>query len=607
MRQGTRIFLLAGAAALLPVLSLTQGSSAAQPTQPGQPPAAVDGIARDLHLSTDQARTRLQQQDQAQQIAAALPTALTSQLAGKWFDEKTGKLSVAVTSETAANAARAAGARPVLVARDRAELARLNAAVTKLVGGHVAGVTGWGVDAESNTVTVRVNRAVAPRSSLSALAALGDGVRIRDVTSAPVQQSGALHPGDPWWPGGESNCSTGFPATDSSGAKVFVTAGHCTNDANQAAYGASGQQNKLGTSNVGGTHSVNAHEGDMGMVSVTEAGWTTSPAVNTWGGAAVTVTGSTEPLVGQAVCHSGNTSHWQCGKVTAVEQTIDYGNNTIVDGLATTTACSLGGDSGGAWLAGDKALGLHSGGASSCSPGGADDQSIFQPVNEALRKWSLTLLTGGGGGDDTAAPSVPANLRSTGATSASVSLAWDASTDNVGVTGYDVYQGAALATSVSTTSATVSGLTADTAYSFTVKARDAAGNASAASAAVSARTSPGDTGGRVFTSTTSFPIRDFQVTTSALKSTATGTAVSPVSVQVNATHTCTEDLNITLVSPSGRAYPLQRYGGTTCHPFQSGKTFSVTANEQAAGTWTLRIGDNGPGDTGTLSGWSITL
>jgi streptogrisin C len=482
----------------------------------------------------------------------------------------------------------------------------LTGAVAALSAGHVPGVTGWGVAPVSNTVTVRVNRALAPQSYLAGLAGLGDGVRIQDVTSAPVQQSGTLHPGDPWWPGGESNCSTGFPATDSSGAKVFVTAGHCTNDANQAAYGASGQQNKLGTSNVGGTHSVNAHEGDMGMVSITESGWATSPAVNTWGGAAVTVAGSTEPLVGQAVCHSGNTSHWQCGKVTAVDQTIDYGS-TVVDGLSTTTACSLGGDSGGAWLAGDKAVGLHSGGASSCSPGGADDQSIFQPVNEALSKWSLTLLTGGGNGGDTTAPSVPGNLRSTGATATSVSLAWDASTDDTGVTAYDIYQGTTLATSASTTSATVSGLTPDTAYSFTVKARDAAGNASAASSAVSARTSPGTPGGRVFTSSTGYPIRDFQTVVSPLKSTATGAVSNPVSVKVNATHTCTEDLNITLVSPAGRSYPLQRSGGYTCHEFQSGKTFTVTANDQAAGTWTLRIGDNGPGDTGTLSGWSITL
>ncbi|WP_430122911.1 fibronectin type III domain-containing protein [Paenibacillus solani] len=77
----------------------------------------------------------------------------------------------------------------------------------------------------------------------------------------------------------------------------------------------------------------------------------------------------------------------------------------------------------------------------------------------------------------------PANLRSTGVTSISISLVWNASTDNVGVTGYEVCQGQTLITTVSgsTLSYTVSGLTPNTAYSFTVKARDAAGNISSAS------------------------------------------------------------------------------------------------------------------------------
>jgi hypothetical protein len=72
-----------------------------------------------------------------------------------------------------------------------------------------------------------------------------------------------------------------------------------------------------------------------------------------------------------------------------------------------------------------------------------------------------------------------------------VSLSWSASTDNVGVTAYDVFQGSALATTVSGTSATVSGLTPSTMYSFTVKARDAAGNVSAASNAATATTAAG--------------------------------------------------------------------------------------------------------------------
>jgi hypothetical protein len=105
---------------------------------------------------------------------------------------------------------------------------------------------------------------------------------------------------------------------------------------------------------------------------------------------------------------------------------------------------------------------------------------------------------GGGGGGDTQAPTAPTNPRSTGKTSSSVSLAWNASTDNVGVTGYDVYQGSTRATTVTGTSATVSGLAASTAYSFTVRARDAAGNLSPASTAVSVTTDAGGGGGTGF-------------------------------------------------------------------------------------------------------------
>lgn len=100
----------------------------------------------------------------------------------------------------------------------------------------------------------------------------------------------------------------------------------------------------------------------------------------------------------------------------------------------------------------------------------------------------------GGGTDptpDRTPPSVPAGLRAGTVTSNSVALTWTASTDNVGVTGYDIYRGTTLAGSSTTPSFTATGLTASTAYSFTVRAKDAAGNVSATSAAVAATTLDG--------------------------------------------------------------------------------------------------------------------
>ncbi|WNI26080.1 glycoside hydrolase family 6 protein [Streptomyces sp. ITFR-16] len=96
-----------------------------------------------------------------------------------------------------------------------------------------------------------------------------------------------------------------------------------------------------------------------------------------------------------------------------------------------------------------------------------------------------------GGSDDTQAPTAPTGVTATAKTGTSVSLSWTASTDDTGVTGYNVYRDGVQVGSSTTTSYTDTGLSASTAYSYTVKAKDAAGNVSAASSALSATTSAG--------------------------------------------------------------------------------------------------------------------
>ena len=90
---------------------------------------------------------------------------------------------------------------------------------------------------------------------------------------------------------------------------------------------------------------------------------------------------------------------------------------------------------------------------------------------------------------DTVAPSQPGNLRVASATATSVTLAWNASTDNVGVTGYDIFRGSTKVGTVTTTSYPVNGLTCGTAYTVGVRAVDAAGNTSP-QATTSVTTSP---------------------------------------------------------------------------------------------------------------------
>jgi chitodextrinase len=93
---------------------------------------------------------------------------------------------------------------------------------------------------------------------------------------------------------------------------------------------------------------------------------------------------------------------------------------------------------------------------------------------------------------DTQAPTAPGGLQSTAHTDTTVSLSWNASTDNVGVTGYRVFQinGSTntLVGSTGATTFTVTGLTASTAYTFGVTAQDAAGNSSGTSNTVGVTT-----------------------------------------------------------------------------------------------------------------------
>lgn len=89
---------------------------------------------------------------------------------------------------------------------------------------------------------------------------------------------------------------------------------------------------------------------------------------------------------------------------------------------------------------------------------------------------------------DIIAPSVPTGLSATAASQASINLSWSASSDNVGVAGYNIYQNGTRVGTSQGTSYTNTGLTAGTAYSYQVSAFDAAGNTSAQSASASATT-----------------------------------------------------------------------------------------------------------------------
>ncbi|TDV57824.1 cellulase family glycosylhydrolase [Actinophytocola oryzae] len=149
------------------------------------------------------------------------------------------------------------------------------------------------------------------------------------------------------------------------------------------------------------------------------------------------------------------------------------------------------------------------------SDGALDMTLNFNPAN--LTAWGQRILNGtngirqtsreatvygGGGGNDTQAPTTPGTPTTSGVTSSGVTLSWAASTDNVGVTGYEIYRAtgasggtfALVGTSTGTTF-TNTGLSAATTYRYNVRARDAVPNYSASSGTVSVTTQSGGGGG----------------------------------------------------------------------------------------------------------------
>jgi endonuclease I/chitodextrinase len=101
---------------------------------------------------------------------------------------------------------------------------------------------------------------------------------------------------------------------------------------------------------------------------------------------------------------------------------------------------------------------------------------------EAEDIWGIYTST------DTEAPTIPMNLVASNETTFSIDLTWDASTDNVAVTSYEVYVDGNLEASTSNTNYTITGLASNISFDLTVLAKDIANNASAQSTVLTAST-----------------------------------------------------------------------------------------------------------------------
>jgi len=171
-------------------------------------------------------------------------------------------------------------------------------------------------------------------------------------------------------------CSAGVNVQSGS-TYYFVTAGHCTDGASTW-YTSSAM-----TTVIGSTTGTSFPGNDFGVVQYSNPAVPRPGTIGT-----VDVTGTATAYVGQSVCRRGATTGVHCGVVTALNATVNYGGGTIVSGLIRTSICAEPGDSGGPLYAGDKVIGILSGGSGNCASGGT---TYYQPIQEVLSAYGLSV------------------------------------------------------------------------------------------------------------------------------------------------------------------------------------------------------------------------
>ncbi|WP_306736978.1 trypsin-like serine protease [Arthrobacter sp. ZGTC412] len=205
-------------------------------------------------------------------------------------------------------------------------------------------------------------------------------------------------------------CSTGFSAFTPAGLPAVLTAGHCGEDgASKTAdllfqgeragllgnfefsqFGGPGNTPVLRPNN--GTDPGNVGT-DLSVIGSLRADLDPLPAATTWGDATapgpdVKIISAAAPVIGMDVCRSGWRTGWSCGTISEVGIYLIEGTNYAKDkrdlrairGFLSLDVQSAGGDSGGPWISGNFAVGIHSAGES----GGAQNFALAATLQDAL-------------------------------------------------------------------------------------------------------------------------------------------------------------------------------------------------------------------------------
>ncbi|WP_328990504.1 S1 family peptidase [Kribbella sp. NBC_01245] len=382
-------------------LSLGLGLTALVPAQAATAAPLTDKadgvyqiLASDWGISPSQAKARL---DAEHKLAGAL-TKAQAVTDGAFFNEAR-QLVVNVHSETAAKVARANGLTPRTVARGEKALTKLQARVEKLTA-NSSQVQSIGADLPTDRLQV----VLMPGKQTPATAKLVKQLKaipgVDVSTNSVTLQSHAdviggqimdLVPGS--W------CSLGFPGMRN-GNNVLLTAGHCVENNNDVL---NAQGVHIGKG-IGSRFRTGQPSVDMGLMDI-DAEDVGRGYIDNRNGTTTRVTGSSKAPVNTTICKAGNTTGWTCGRITQYNLTVNYGSPsgaiTRTSGLARSTVCTEGGDSGGAYISGTTAQGMTSGGPNDGHDCGFNQghnatgsYSFYQPVVDAANYYGVSLTLG---------------------------------------------------------------------------------------------------------------------------------------------------------------------------------------------------------------------
>ncbi|EXU65571.1 streptogrisin [Streptomyces sp. PRh5] len=290
----------------------------------------------------------------------------------------TAALATAGTSAAASSASTAtspSASTPVSASTSASASTPVSGAASAVESMDVPG-TAWTVDERTGTLRVLAGSTVrgADLARLDRTAERFGGAVTVERLDGPLRT--LLSGGDGIYSSTGVRCSAGVNV-QSGATYYFVTAGHCA-DTNATWYTGSGTATP-----VGPTTGTSFPGDDYGVVRYTN---TAVPHPGTVG--TVDITGTATAHVGQQVCRRGATTGVRCGVVTALNATVNYGGGDIVYGLIQTNICAEPGDSGGPLYAGDKIIGILSGGSGDCVSGGT---TYYQPIQEVLSAYGLTV------------------------------------------------------------------------------------------------------------------------------------------------------------------------------------------------------------------------